>query len=255
MVYISNQFDHKTVPIVLWSGGLDSTYVVYDYLRSGQTVDLIILDMMIEGGSVLRQEKATNLILYEFRKLIKSGELPGRINRLIHHRINTTADRQERTVYGIHQVSSAFEAVTYMLKDYNKEVVFGYVKDDLTIPFLNDFKEAWRLMMKIQRLKYSSEQINFEIPLVFPYQNKSKEDILLELPDNISDNLSWCNVPNVRSECGRCKNCRIMSSVIDNVKNTNPSRFTEDSYLLDRLRVMEELNSNDHYDTSMVVRI
>lgn len=238
------QHPHKSIPVIFWSGGLDSTYAVYDYLKQGKIIDIVLLDMMNEGRSVIRQEKATNLLLHELRKLMGAGDLPGTINRIIHHRISSTSDRGDRTIFGIHQVSSYFEAATYMLKDYNKELVIGYVKDDIVISYLDDFREAWRLMMKIQRLKYSREEIPFDIPIVFPYKDTTKQEMLSRLPQSISDNLSWCNVIHEYDECGYCKNCRIMSTAVNGVLQTNPGKFSSDSRLIRRVKTMDEINEN-----------
>lgn len=234
----NDELTHKSVPIILWSGGLDSTYAVYDFLKKGYAVDLLLLDIYPEGATVLRQEKATNRILTMFRKLISEGELSGSINRVIWHRITSTSRRGHRSIRALHQVTSAFEAVTLMLKDYNNEIVFSYVEGDRTIPYLDDFRAAWDLLMKIQRLNYSEDKVPFSIPLSFPFVKKSKSDILQELPPEISNAISWCNIPVQYEECGQCDNCTEMIEIMSRLQQECLKPFDQYTELAERLKNM-----------------
>lgn len=188
--------------LLLFSGGLDSTYSLYRLLQEGKGVDLLYAD----GGQhphkraaeeIARKEVLTRLshhlkITSEFktwepRSTIKFGNSPS---------------------VGFSQVPAwliaSLEIVDPAIHD---EVIVSYVAGDQAVAVLNDMRDAWYYLWRVA--KVSSAAL---VPLNFHLVYMTKEDIVNQLPQEIVEATWVCETPIVSSDdylpCGACPACK-----------------------------------------------
>lgn len=231
---------HNHIPVVFFSGGLDSTYVLYDLLRKGTTVDIVSYELSVEGAMNAAQAVARANILRELTSLVTSGELPGKINRNLVYRIQGGSHRVGIT--GLLSVSTVFSIATQVMCNYNDRIIIGFVKDDRTPGTINEAQKAWELLQQVSMtIEIGSEN---GLPyLSYEYGDVSKEDILKELPSSISEYVTWCTDPQRSPDCGACYNCNKTGILLKKLIEEKQHPFEEGStsYLFSRVESMERL--------------
>ena len=185
---------------VLFSGGLDSTYLVYSLLSDPTVSSIKLMRVKIVNN--------TNKSIVEdmqHPKILKILKELDKNNKLNNWRGDFCSELSIDTQ--MHENPIAFNQVPIWilasLRTSCDEVHIGYVMNDDAISYLDDFKKIWN--------SYSS--IHEALPkLMFPLSKISKEQIKSELPESLFQETFSCENPHVEQdsfvECGHCVSCK-----------------------------------------------
>jgi hypothetical protein len=153
---------------VLFSGGLDSTYLVWKNLTEGNKVQPVYVEIENNKTKTILEKNRTGLLVEEFRK-----EFPGKI-RNVKIILKVNVDAVEDSLY-FKQVPVWILAIVFA-QDLNvDEIQIGYVANDDAIGYLQDIQNVYKSYEPLMR---------YLKPLVFPLSKKSKHDMARELPEN-----------------------------------------------------------------------
>lgn len=189
------------IPLVLFSGGLDSTYLVQTCLGSSNIDTLYANGGQHIGKIELELEKRKELIEHF------NTWYPHKISAQYECLISTGNNR-----LGYSQRISWLQAALKVINPArHSKLLVGYVHDDGAGigAAMDDIKETWRLMQKI------SDRDVEPIPLEFPLIYTKKVDILREIDKRILTKVWVCELPVVdKKPCGKCNPCKLMRKVM-----------------------------------------
>lgn len=195
-----------TNPLVLFSGGLDSTYLVSHLLQYGP-VDILY----VNGG------QCKNKIAAEIKARDK---LIAKLNQFYPHKIQAEYEILE-PLYRHSPQSKAYTQPNawiqgaYRILDKNRHssLQIAYVSDDGAGfgAVTNDIKDLWAATLKVG---YSGEHV----PLEFPLLHTSKLEILEKLDKRLLQDIWVCELPINEKHCGDCKPCTLMRNVLSQYK-------------------------------------
>lgn len=185
---------------VLWSGGLDSTYLIYKLLSESEKT------RVIAGYSeILNNEHKTKAERRATSKLAKlfTREFGDRFQFREH-----TAKMQitwENPNISLVQIPMwIFSAAMTCPADADK-VAVGYVMNDCAISYLKEIQDAFAGFSPL-----FDEPLP---PIVFPLMKESKERFVDKLPLSYKENVWWCENPVIKGrsirQCGyNCAPCK-----------------------------------------------
>lgn len=185
--------------LVSFSGGFDSTFLVYDNLKKGHEVTGVYttIENNIEKVKVEKNQikKLENLFKEEF---------PNKFNLEIGMSINA----QSGNDIMFKQILIWLISLLYNRSSHYDEVQIGAVMNDDMISFIDDIKKTWN----------SFKFLNPKHPiLTFPLIKKSKYDISISLPKKYKDLVVYCESPIIQNEdtinfqfknCELCHSCK-----------------------------------------------
>jgi len=158
---------------VLFSGGLDSTYLVYKNLKEGNTVYPVYIEITNNQVKSLLEKNRIELLRKEFLKEFKHpshgyNEPIARINYLL----NVGVVANESSLH-LRQLPVWMLGLSFMQSMGVDEIQIGYVSNDDAISYLDEIQTI-----------YKSYQLICEpmIPLSFPLTKKHKFQMADELP-------------------------------------------------------------------------
>ena len=178
--------------LIPFSGGLDSTYLVYKTLKEGNNPILVYFE-------IINNLNKTRIELIHRKEIKKELEKHFRIDSILRKQIDIK-DLEVQTkieisgrvnesyilvqppiwIYGIHSVSESI---------YDK-IQIAYVLGDCAISYLEDIQNLYKAYTPFVRNKIDNLK-----PLEFPLIKYAKEEIANDLPDTISK-LTWsCECP------------------------------------------------------------
>ena len=154
--------------IILWSGGLDSTYLIQKSIEDGWHVDAYYFRIVNNNVKSKMELTAIDKIRTHFD--INNFQYKGIITEIT---IKSTNDY--RLIFS--QLPVWLFSMLYTISQYGydkhvkEEICLGYVMNDDAISFLNDIRYIWN--------SYSSVIHNRELPkLVFPLSKIKKDEII-----------------------------------------------------------------------------
>jgi len=211
---------------VLWSGGLDSTYLIYDHLKKGDIVDAFYIDIK-NNLEKSKKEKAAieSLSKYFFKNF------PGyffNVGQVIAIDVKFCHDN-----FSLHQapiwiLSSLF---TVGLESTD-QIEIAYVMNDDAISYLDEIRKAYESLYPFIHKKY---------PLVFPLSKTKKEDELQFLPKELLENITVCETETEEKFCGKCASCKRLRNTLDNT-----DRKKELLYIFKDLYKKGNIDGNRH---------
>jgi 7-cyano-7-deazaguanine synthase in queuosine biosynthesis len=188
--------DDKRI-LMLFSGGLDSTWLLYNRVKEGCAVDVFYAK---GGQSQFKQEceKQRRELIKAWIEEHATEENPADITEV--------RDNQVEVQFGAAKHASWRQAIGWLVSalavvDYTKHgcVEIGYVMGDEISQHLHDIQDAWKSLWKFSKM-------GDPIPLEFPLRITSKYDILKQLPGELYK-LTWvCELP-VMEEGGALRAC------------------------------------------------
>lgn len=165
----------KTV-LIPWSGGVDSTYLIYKNLEEGNKVKTfsVLLNNNIDQRD---REKNARKVLSEYfvekypDRFIPSieGEL------LVSSGINMVLCQPPIWILFSHYTADLYDV---------DEIQIAYVMNDDAISYLDDVKNLYNA--------YSPFRSNFRAKLEFPLIKMKKYQIMDALPEHLMKNISYC---------------------------------------------------------------
>ena len=178
-----------------WSGGLDSTAMIYRYLQKGWHVDALTVNIINNAEQNERENIAINAMLpflekYDFTRLQSSNfEIKG------------------SGVWSLAQAPIWITSLLYAVTTAHNECAIGYVSNDDAISFLHDINKAWISLGKVL--------LRGPVPrLVFPVAKVNKIELYNLLTPELQKHISWCAAGYKLTEdetagrgCGICHSC------------------------------------------------
>lgn len=212
---------------VLWSGGLDSTFLIWHLLKLGHAVDAYYVKILNNPLKTKCEEKAIDSIVPLFTNQF-FNKFTFMQRELFSITLNYSASRPESScpqlltwIYAIPMMinNSASKNNTYYDTDPKCIAALGYVKNDCALSYLDDIRNCLNAMTGITF--YDMNKIEF------PIIKWSKDDIITALlQDDFGKHLilkTWtCEMPwkqetdidlfGVKTEkiveCGDCDPCK-----------------------------------------------
>lgn len=174
---------------VLWSGGLDSTYLIYKYLNLGYNVFAGHIQIDNNSDQTKREIETIeklNKIFYEM--FPGQWNYQGIIYSIMINRINNALLLKQAPLFILSSL--------YVKYDYD-ELCIGYVMNDDAISWIPDFEKTY----------YSYQPFfNNKLPKIsFQLMKLKKEEIIRQLPSNLLELVTYCEGD--KDKCGICPSC------------------------------------------------
>ena len=185
---------------VLFSGGLDSTYLVWKNLKEGNTVVPLYVEIQNNGAKPKLEKNRIELLREMFNE-----EFDNRVEKV---RYSLTVDI-DMANDGIHllQVPIWLMGMIYGQGKFD-ELQAGYVANDDAISYLSDIKKIYN--------SYHT-MVDDLVPLKFPLMKIQKWRIVQDLPEDYRNLTVTCEAPRIVGNedavildyepCGRCVAC------------------------------------------------
>jgi 7-cyano-7-deazaguanine synthase in queuosine biosynthesis len=179
---------------VLWSGGLDSTYLIYKLLCEKHHVEAFYVDLKNNAAKAKRELAAIKKLAKLFSKydFKYSGVLSE--FRLKHI--------EKDNPVGFYQ-SPVWLLSAYYLKG---PVSIGYVMNDDAISYIDDYK---KIIKSLNAIRFSPLEIDF------PLTKTSKRDILAALPKEFLGCITYCESEGIQDKCGKCGPCKRHNALLE----------------------------------------
>lgn len=182
--------------LVSFSGGLDSTYLVYDNLKKGYHVN----------GLYSTIENNPNKVLVETTQICKMSKLFKK--EFDHHfdlRYGVTIQINKHNHLTLNQTPVWLISLLYAY-DGEDEIHVGAVMNDDMLSHLDDIQKIWN------SYRWLSPKLP---PLKFPLRKIHKRDIVRNLPEQYRELVTYCESPRiiekepdlVYGKCGYCHAC------------------------------------------------
>lgn len=204
---------------VLWSGGLDSTYLIYWLLEHGYTVKAYYSEILNNVAKSKMEINAIDKMTPIFRAMYQ--------NRFDYYGVVQQTQINGRTSNVVFQQMPIWLLSALYMDDEVKRVAIGYVMNDDAISYLDDIQKAWKALSFLLRKTPT---------LWFPLTKMHKEDICAWLPMEFKQHVVSCEYPRTDfSPCGTCHTCQRSPLVpkqkyVDVVKcEIQPTTITSDA--------------------------
>lgn len=191
------------VPLVLFSGGLDSTYLMYKHAKEGRQTH----HMYLTGGQTARKiecesEAREKILKYFYEHYPKAcfSEHRGS-NEGYPVTLNFANGYGVSWSQSIAWLICALGAVN---PDRHSSVQVSYVLGDQALQLIETMQTAWKALWTMAKLGEL-------VPLEFPLKHTTKYNIMQEMPRELYK-LTWvCETPRgldgERQPCGTCYGC------------------------------------------------
>ena len=194
--------------IVLFSGGLDSTYLIWKNLKEENVVKPLYFEIENNVNKALVEKQQIKLLWNLFHDEFKDNIKP------IEYTIKIDIDQNGTNELTFEQVPIWLLGILFSIDRNYDEVQIAYVGNDDAISYLKEIKKIYKSYQDITHKL---------IPLKFPLRKIFKYKILNELPIIYRDLTFSCENPKIISNvnndvmfepCGCCIPCKkiIMSN-------------------------------------------
>lgn len=198
-------------PLIVWSGGVDSTYVLNWYLQYGISVHVCYIILNNNKDKVKKELKARKNIRKLLDKKYPNKILSDRIFDRIFDRINIPVD-VIKGWRGFDVQCSVWSWATALCSKNISEIVFGYVLGDSFWKYKKKFIKAYKSNYRLFWISKDIPNINF------PLSDHYKVDVYKKSMNEEWYKLCWvCERPtnNKKSpECGECNACITRSKTL-----------------------------------------
>jgi 7-cyano-7-deazaguanine synthase in queuosine biosynthesis len=188
-------------PLLLFSGGLDSTYIAYKHFIKQEQFDIVYIDGRQSRRKIEVEEAVRGEILNWLRKHTEFSCYPRQ------HSAASTVDWSNATSAGFRQAMAWFVCALEVVDPHVHSCVeIGYVAGDQISSNLDTLIAAWNALWPVAKISDSV------VPLKFPLRYTTKTEIMNHMPKDLYE-LTWvCELPkgDVRTgykPCGDCVPC------------------------------------------------
>lgn len=189
-----------------WSGGMDSTYLVYRAILAGCRVTTAYFKVENNTEKVKAELNARVPMIEYFRTLARDHNAEYDDLGVIFS-VDVGAEHTRGTVGKFSQTPLWILASAYCAKDYDY-VAMGFVQGDETVSWFKEYTRLFEGYKKIQADFVTPPKVK----LIFPISRTRKDDIYWNLPDELRNKTWTCEAPTVINdefhECGICKPCK-----------------------------------------------
>ncbi|AMM44912.1 7-cyano-7-deazaguanine synthase [Bacillus phage SP-15] len=218
---------------VIWSGGCDSTLLLYEVASKYGTKEKPIKTISFESqflqsNKVKTERYRRTRLLMEFKK------------RGLHIQNTTvvTSDKGEKYYPQQKGLAQAFLWVTQSLIYVGSDnLYFGYIKGDDFWQSYSDFYYA---------CEYLGRLLGHEPNLCIPFRYDKKSTILNELHEHDLYDLTWyCELPDeINQPCGRCNPCSTHLKALFELAHIKDKDWAK-KLLDDKVSILEKLRAKD----------
>jgi len=177
---------------VLWSGGVDSTLLIWNLLEKGEPVTAFYVRVHNNKEKDEAEFEAVQALTYEFKT-----KYPGLF--LAEETAAIEVATYDRNGFVQPQIW-VFAASFVVSRSRFKALQIGYVMGDQMISYLDDLRTLWKSLCLFS---YSEEPV----PLEFPLWRTDKRTMRDALPKHLRELTVFCEYPNRKKPCGRCSKC------------------------------------------------
>jgi 7-cyano-7-deazaguanine synthase in queuosine biosynthesis len=188
---------HQPTTLLHLSGGQDSTFVLFDWLRKNPHETILVhhVNLFHKAENRLNPEKkAVRNILEWLRKnkldnfIYEESEFSyGSLDRI------TVKDIQIISVFtSIILKTPRFESIRTLLLSWHEGEVFS-----------EEINRGFRVKKMMEALEVPEGKVTLE----FPIMNMTREDMLHQMPLSLFKLIHSCRKPINFSPCGKCKTC------------------------------------------------
>ena len=170
---------------VLFSGGLDSTYLIWKNLKDGNQVVPIYVEIENNEVKSIIEKNRIKLLRNEFAKEFNTEKT---LIRDVEFAIKVSVHANEGSLYFKQVPIWLFSVVFLQGMDNIDEIQIGYVSNDDAISYLEDIQNIYKSYQTI------SEPMK---PLAFPLTKKKKRDMAHELPKQYRDLIFSCEMATI----------------------------------------------------------
>jgi len=186
--------------LVLFSGGMDSTYLMWEMAEAGTQVDYIYADGA-QGRNKSSVEEDSRGEIISLIKEYWPGWYPHGGGRVL-SKVNLSATPKAKWRQALPWMVAAIEMVD---PDVHTSVNIGYCADDDTLQEMHSMIEAWNAMWRFTKK-------GDVVPLKFPLRHTTKFAMMRDLPPEIYAATWVCELPTTNARkgataCGRCEPC------------------------------------------------
>jgi len=167
---------------VLFSGGLDSTYLVWKNLMDGNIVLPIYVEIENNFVKTILEKNRIKLLHKEFSKEFNSSITYDEKIKNIHYGIRVSVHADENSLYFKQMPIWIFAGVFIQGMEID-ELQIGYVSNDDAISYIDDIRNIYNSYQSI------SEPMK---PLVFPLTKTKKWQMVQELPKQYMELIFSC---------------------------------------------------------------
>lgn len=221
----------EKIPLVLFSGGLDSTAMLWKYLQT-TPVDVLYAD---GGQHPLKIKKEL-----ECRKRTIDY-----LNRVMPYKVQTDLRTDNNLSFAAGPGNKYSQPMAWMVAALSvldptrhKSLSVGYVGDDGGfLRYIPNLYSVWENMQILSK-------VGDAVPLIFPVVDNRKVDLLGAIPTELLDSIWVCEMPktddnSVVRACKSCTPCKLGAAVLHQFEQENGySIFSKK--LVKQLRTAEE---------------
>jgi 7-cyano-7-deazaguanine synthase in queuosine biosynthesis len=207
---------HKKLPLLLFTGGLDSTYMLYRALQDGP-VDTLYIPGVVGPDKEDAEHAARTRILSWLHK-----NAPHPVRQNITTEPFPLGDHRLLTL--VQPVAWLFATLKVVDPRLHSEVQLGYVITDQAATFHHEILGAWNNLNTLSKHE--------PVPMRFPLLTRQKTWIHESLPEPLRK-LTWtCEFPMKKrptakrwTPCGRCLTCLEAASIPAKVEFFRQNRY------------------------------
>ncbi|BDD79742.1 hypothetical protein [Burkholderia phage FLC9] len=207
------QQEDKKVPLILFSGGMDSTFLVQWFLQYGD-VETVFVKADPHPFKRKKEADARRKLFGLFEKYYK--------HRVLHdheYDLDRTFSQHQR-LNGVQQISWLVAALAIYEPSRHHSVNIGYVLGDQAPAFRKQYEDFWSAGWTMTR-----GVLDPVPPLLFPILNHqlTKYDVLDRIDKRLVSSTWVCEMPKYEGEyahkklvaCKHCKPCRLLKHTIE----------------------------------------
>ena len=191
-----NPTSQHNVIYVLWSGGMDSTYLIQHLLDADQNnvIWSSYVDVYNNRQKAKIEKKAVKKMVPILRK--KYGDRFHYTGASLKIDVNTVGD-----TLSLKQMPLWITSIIYSITVRVNQIAVGYVMNDDAISYLDDFRKIIKAYESISEREYP--------PVIFPLSKINKEYIIKTLDPQLRKHVVWCENPKRNGKaCNICHSCK-----------------------------------------------
>lgn len=189
--------------LIPFSGGLDSTYLVWKNLKEGNKVTLVYFEIENNNTKVTLEKVHREYLINQFR------------NEFSYDKLNTSNLKYKISANGIHNEYGLIQVPIWMLGAYfasnqcYDEIQMGYVMNDDALSYLEEIKNLYEAYQPFSQKPLPK--------MTFPIIKEMKEEMINDLPHNYKLFVYSCENPRILDNnkkeivyrfCGDCVPCK-----------------------------------------------
>jgi 7-cyano-7-deazaguanine synthase in queuosine biosynthesis len=224
---MNEQEDATKRPLVLFSGGIDSTYLVQWYLENGNSVDTLYVHASQHQDKVIKEMHARVQLFKKFTEIYAPADAYDRRTDVIKDFEHNLDEQFVKTVdYAMVQpISWLMAALIRFDHRIHSELAIGYLLGDQAPAFYSEIVYAWNNLWVV--LHGRTKAIP---PIRFPLLDGglTKYDVMKRIDKRLAAWTWVCEMPRTRDggesdnlpvheaiyACNSCKPCRLMNHTI-----------------------------------------